>query len=68
MASYEECMSHADECVRLAGMTGDTTLRDQIIELARGWLSSALRAHNTDARVIEFSGPSSLFQRAKRPW
>jgi hypothetical protein len=30
MASHEERMSYADECVRLAGLTGDLTVRDQI--------------------------------------
>jgi hypothetical protein len=54
MASYQECMRHADECVRLAAMTDDTTVRDQIIELARGWMRTALGARNGEARVIEF--------------
>jgi hypothetical protein len=61
MASYHECMVHADECVRLAGLTDDTSVRDQIIGLARGWIGSALHAHNGDARVIEFPrGPSVI--------
>jgi hypothetical protein len=54
MASYQECMRHADECVRLAAMTDDTTVRNQIIELARGWLRTASSAQNDNARVIEF--------------
>jgi hypothetical protein len=36
MTSYEECMGHAQECVRLAGLTDDLTVRDQILDLARG--------------------------------
>jgi hypothetical protein len=54
MTSYEECMDHAQECVRLAGLTSDLTVRDQILELARGWLRIALRARDGKARVIEF--------------
>ena len=61
-------MSYADECVRLAGMTEDTIVRDQIVGLARGWISTALHAHKGDARVIEFPKASLLFQRAKRAW
>jgi hypothetical protein len=45
MAFFDECMSHADECVRLAGMTDDTIVRDQIVGLACGWISTALHAH-----------------------
>jgi hypothetical protein len=33
MTSYEECMDHAQECVRLAGLTSDLTVRDQILDL-----------------------------------
>jgi hypothetical protein len=59
MASYEECMRLADECVRLPGMTDNTAVRDQIVALARGWLSSAINADSGDARVIEFPGGSA---------
>jgi len=61
MAFYEECMNHADECVRLASRT--TTL--SYLRLARGWLGNA--NHARDAHVIEFPRASSRFQRAKRP-
>jgi hypothetical protein len=54
MASYEECMGNAHECVRLAGVTADLTVRDQIIELARCWMRTALGARNGEARVIKF--------------
>jgi len=45
-------MGHAHECVRLAGLTGDLTVRDQILDLARGWIRIAL--HARDSRVVEF--------------
>jgi hypothetical protein len=35
MASEKECTSHAAECVRLAGLTDDLTVRDQVLNLAR---------------------------------
>ena len=54
MMFCKECMSYADECVRLAGLTADLTVRDQIIELARCWMRAALGARNGEARVIKF--------------
>ena len=53
MAYYDECMGYADECVRLAAMTDDTIVRDQIMALALDWVGNA-HAHNGDKRVIEF--------------
>jgi hypothetical protein len=32
MASEKECMDHASECVRLAGLTDDIAVRDQLVE------------------------------------
>jgi hypothetical protein len=52
MASYEECMSCAQECVRLAGLTDDRAVRDEIIERARAWIRRALRMRDAGARVI----------------
>jgi hypothetical protein len=54
MKSYDECMGHAQECVRLAGLIEDLTVRDQILDLARGWIRVALRARDSEARVVEF--------------
>ena len=53
MASEEECMAHARECVRLAGLTDDLNVRDQLIDLARSWVAAALR-ERSDARVLPF--------------
>jgi hypothetical protein len=55
MASYEECMCQAHECVRLAGLTDDRVVRDQIIEVAKNSIRAAVRAES-EARVIEFPG------------
>ena len=63
MASHEERMGHADECVRLAGMTADPTVRDQIIELARGWMRTALGARNGEARGIESGTNVIMYER-----
>ena len=40
MVSDEVYMAHARECVRLAGMTDDFKVRDQLLDLARGWMAS----------------------------
>ena len=54
MLSYKERMRRAGECVRLAGMTDDTIVRDQVLELAGGWLRTPSSAQNNNARAIEF--------------
>jgi hypothetical protein len=41
--AFKKCMSHADECVRLAGLTDDLTVRDQLL-LALEWMLAARRA------------------------
>jgi hypothetical protein len=54
MASEKECMSHAGECVRLAGLTDDLTVRDQLLDLARDWIFAAQQGYrrSDDARVV----------------
>jgi hypothetical protein len=47
-------MAHARECVRLAGLTGDQEIRNQLLELAREW---------RDTRVVERYSGSSVAQR-----
>src|SRR5215831_6799746 len=37
----EKCMAHARECVRLAGLTDDQEIRDQLIALAHDWIVAA---------------------------
>jgi hypothetical protein len=42
--------------VRLAGLTDDLTVRDQLLDLARDWISAAQQGHrhSDDARVVPF--------------
>jgi hypothetical protein len=41
MTSEKEDMRHAGECVRLAGLTDDIAVRDQLVKLAESWISTA---------------------------
>jgi len=54
LASEKECMSHADEYVRLAGLTDDPTVRDQLLDLAQDWIFAAQQKHrhSGDAHVV----------------
>jgi len=49
MASGDECMWHADECVRFAGLTDDLTVRDSFLI----WLKtgSSLRSARATAAM-----------------
>jgi hypothetical protein len=42
MTSDEECVEYARECVRLAGLTKDLQLRDQLLNMAREWMAAAM--------------------------
>jgi hypothetical protein len=50
--SDKECMSYAAECVRLAGLTDDMIIRDQLLDLAQDWIFAAQQAPRSgdDAR------------------
>jgi hypothetical protein len=52
--AFKKCMSHADECVRLAGRTDDLIVRDQLLDLAQEWMLAAGRARrpSDDTRVV----------------
>ena len=54
----EKCMAHARECVRLAGLTDDQEVRDQLIALARDWIVAARKEEeeedDDDSRVLVF--------------
>ena len=47
-------MSHAAECVRLAGLTDDLTVRDQLLDLAQEWMLATQqgRRRSDDARMV----------------
>lgn len=52
--AFKKCMSHADEYVRLAGLTDDLIVRDQLLDLAQEWMLAARRARrpSDDTRVV----------------
>ena len=52
--SRKKCMSHANESVRLAGLTDDLIVRDQLLDLAQEWMLAARRARrpSDDTRVV----------------
>ena len=47
MATDQECLDFARECVRLAAMTSDQDMRDHLLTLARQWMTSAGRKDRT---------------------
>jgi hypothetical protein len=54
MASDEEYMCCVREYVRLAGLTDNRNVRDQLIAFARGWVAAAQRERrgDADARIL----------------
>jgi hypothetical protein len=54
MKSLARVRQHADECVRLAGLTDDLIVRDQLLDLAQEWMLAARRARgpSDDTRVV----------------
>jgi hypothetical protein len=71
MTIDEKCMAHARECVRLAGLTDDQEVRDQLTALARDWIVAARRKkkkkeeeeEDNDSNVLVF--PSAV-ERSRR--
>ena len=49
MATDDECTGYARECVRLAGLTKDPQLRDQLLDMAREWMGAAM--HDEAAEI-----------------
>jgi hypothetical protein len=47
MATDQECLDFARECVRLAAMTSDQDMRDHLLTLARQWMAAAGRKDRT---------------------
>jgi hypothetical protein len=52
--AFKKCMSRADECVRLSGLTDELIVRDQLLDLALEWMLAAGRARcpSDDTRVV----------------
>jgi hypothetical protein len=42
MVTDNECVDYARECVRLAGLTTDSQIRDQLLKMARQWMAAAM--------------------------
>jgi phosphopantothenoylcysteine synthetase/decarboxylase len=66
MTIDEKAMAHARECVRLAGLTDDQEVRDQLIALARDWIVAARKQEEEDddgSKVLVF--PSAV-ERSRR--
>ena len=49
MPSDNEFMCNAEEYVRLAGLTDDLIVRDQLLNMAQGWMAAAQQKRRTDA-------------------
>jgi hypothetical protein len=49
MATDKECLEYARECVRLAGLTDDQQIRDQLLNMAREWMGAAMHAGEPNA-------------------
>ena len=43
MATDQECVAYARECVRLAELTDEPEIRDQLFALAREWMAAAMQ-------------------------
>jgi hypothetical protein len=43
----DDCIGYARECVRLAGLTHDPQLRDQLLNMAREWMATAMHEGKT---------------------
>jgi hypothetical protein len=64
MASSKECMSHARECVRLARLTDNRTVRDQLLDIAQRWTAAAQSERRSDhARLV----PLHKLRQQKKP-
>jgi hypothetical protein len=50
MATDNECLDYARECVRLTELTDDPELRNQLLQMAREWMATAMREKKTPKR------------------
>jgi hypothetical protein len=53
MATDEECVGYARECVRLAGLCTDQEVRDQLLQMARNWMAEAMHERCKDAVALK---------------
>ena len=55
MGTDDECLRYAHEYARLARLTKHRNVRDQLLDLARGWTAVAQHERRSDgARVVPF--------------
>ena len=47
MVTDEECVDYARECVRLASLTVDQEIRDQLLNMAREWMAAAMHERHS---------------------
>jgi hypothetical protein len=66
MATDDECLRYAYEYARLAGLTDYRNVRDQLIDLARGWTAVAQHERRSDARVLRFTPATTSTQTQQR--
>jgi hypothetical protein len=53
MATDEECVGYARECVRLAGLATDQDLREHLLQMARNWMAEAMHERCKDAIALK---------------
>jgi hypothetical protein len=51
MVTDEEYVDYARECVRLAGLTADQAIRDQLLNMARKWMAAAMHERHSAVRA-----------------
>ena len=60
MATDDECLRVAREYARLAALTKQRNVQDQLLDLARGWTAIAQHERRSDgARVLRFTPPAT---------
>jgi hypothetical protein len=55
-ADENDCVSYACECVRLAALTDEAEIRNNLLELARHWIAMREKEYS-DARVTPSPHP-----------
>ena len=60
MATDNECLDYARECVQLAGIANDPELRQHLIQLAREWMVLAAK----EVKATDWQAPTPLAEAA----
>jgi hypothetical protein len=56
----DDCIGYARECVRLAGLTHDPELRDQLLDMAREWMATAMHEAKAPKPKSQRAPPASI--------